>query len=301
MATNVSPNDPVVDDSEKHSRGLIGTSVWIVVCLLVLIWWASGYRSVVEWLAEWQFDFFGRYYPSLTVALLVLLLGLPIAGAVGYARRRHRRRLDKALGENPQVLLTRVIVSARRGVLFFGGLAILTAVVALVVFVSMLWLPPTSGPVRLITTSGQAATSQGPARFARPLRMDRVARIEENVGLAQRVTYVAPVALPNQPQDLTLLTTVDATSLEPRRFAAIKEGVLVRQGLPKELTNLYRGAGIAVPDRPYLLMRDGAAVRWRPLVLGVQVALLSLLSAIVALLFRRQARRLRKIGERALY
>lgn len=298
----VNASAPPVDDSEKRSRGLIGTSVWIVACLLVLLWWASGYRSVVEWLAEWQFGFFGRYYPSLTVALLVLLLGLPIAALVGWARHRHRRRVDQALGaENPQLLLTRATASARRGVAFFGGLAILTGIVALGVFGSMLWLPASQGPVRLITSAGEAVSSQGPARFARPLALDRVARIEENVGLAQRVTYVAPVRLPNQPEDLTLLTTVDATSLEPRRFAAIKEGVLVRQGLPKELTNLYRGAGIAIPDRPYLLMRDGWAVRWRPLVLGVQVALLAVLSAGVALLFRRQARRLRRIGERARF
>ena len=290
------------DDLHRHSRGLIGASAWIVVVLLLLLWWAIGYRSLVEWLAEWEFATFGRYYASLTVAIVVLLLGLPVAALVGWFRRRRRLRGDAKLGETDAgVLLARATVSAGRSATFFFALATLSGLGAAGVFISMLWLPSDAGRARVVGSVADAAQGQGPAAFVRPVRIGRVARIEENVGLVQRVMYVAPVRLAGQPDDLTLLTTVDATSLEPPRFVPIRTGVLVRQGLPGELVNLYRGAGIPVPDRSYLLMRDGATVRWRPLVLGVQVALLSLISVIAALLFRRQAGRLKRIGERARF
>lgn len=285
------------DESLQYSRGLRATSVWLIVCLLLLLWWAIRYRSLVEMLAEWQFSLLGRYYPSLTVSAVVLILALPIAMIVGGYRRRRRRRFDAAASSpaTPEVLIARAIRSAQRGRLFFSGIAVVTALVAVVVLLRMLSLPSDSGAVRTVVGVAGSVQPEGAAAFARPLRIGRVARIEENVGLARRVMYIAPVYLPRREDGDAFLTIVEPSSTPPLRFTPIASGVLVEGGLPREVTNLYRAAGITVPERSYLLMRDGAMVRWRSLVLGVQTALLALVAAGIALLLGRQARRLRRV------
>lgn len=281
------------DQGARPSRGLRGTSIWLIVCLLVLLWWAGTYSSLVEVLAEWQFVYLGRYYPSLTVSLAVLILTLPIAAVVGWQRRRRRERLGDAA--DPRLMMARAIRSAERTQLFFAGLAVVATLIALCALISMLWLPSDNGSVRTVAGVEGSVQPQGAAAYARPFRIGRVARIEENVGLARRVMYVAPVYLGREHGDDSFLTTVEPSLRPPLRFAPIKSGVLIERGLPRELTNLYRAAGITVPDRSYLLMRDNAAVRWRSLVLSIQIGLLALLTVVVALLFRRQSRRLRRL------
>jgi hypothetical protein len=294
------PPDPAAaigDQSVQPSRGLRATSVWLIVCLLILLWWTIGYRSLVEMLAEWQFAHLGRYYPSLTVSAVVLVLALPIALLVGAYRRRRRLRFDTSLpsAATPEILVARAIRSAERSRLFFAAVAIVSALVAAGVFIHMLSLPSDSGPVRTVVGVAGSVQPEGAAAYARPLRIGRVARIEENVGLARRVMYIAPVFLPHGQDGGAFLTVVEPDPTPPLRFTPIASGVLVERGLPREVTNLYRAAAIAIPERSYLLMRDGAMVRWRSLVLGIQTALLALAGAAVSLLFGRQARRLRQV------
>ena len=294
------PADEVVFDPRARSRGLLSTAFWAIVCLLAFTWWASRYSSLVEWLGEWQFTHLGEYYPSLTVVLCVALLATPVLAIVLLRRRERRRRAERVApivgAERAEIAIN----AAERGRIFFlavTGVALLCALWALL---SLLSLPPSEGPLVTIDRANAETVRPGPARFAATRSLGPVALLRENVGFVQRVMYVAPVTLGSDTSgSVRFFTEVDRLAAPTPRFSSIRKGVLEANGLPGELINLYRGAGVQAADRPYLLVADAARLRWRPLVLAAQLALLAIVAAIAALLLRRQARRLRRRIDRA--
>lgn len=128
--------------------------------------------------------------------VVVLLLTAPIAAFIVWRRRRARRRVEEEAGlVDPVAWLRDAIATTARSHAFFLAVAIVAGLVALGVALSILALPCGDGPVRTIVGTANPVQSDGAARFAPGFATARVARIEENVGLAQRVMYVAPVRL----------------------------------------------------------------------------------------------------------
>ena len=285
-----------VFDPAVRSRGLIASALWAIVCLLMFVWWASHYRSLVERLGEWQFATFGLYFPSLTVVLIVALLAAPVALLI-VLRRRRRLRLaerDGLLTSRDRVMVP--INAALRGVIFFRIVALVAGFSALGALLALLGLPSTTGPTAVVTGGeNPVGAVEGPARFAPGRTLGSVARLEENVGLARRVTYVAPVRpISARTGPVRFFTQVERLAGTEPRFAPLREGIMTADGAPRELVNLYRTVGIVTVDEPALLARDAAHLRWRPIVLGVQLALMALLSLGAAALLQRQARRLQR-------
>lgn len=280
-------------DSAQRSRGLIASAALALLVMLLFLWWASHYVSLVERLGEWQFDTFGRYFPSLTVVLAVAVLGLPLALLVAWRRNERRKQAARDGLMSPQDRVLIAINGALRGRIFFLVVAAFAAVWAIAALLSLLVLPTSEGAVATITGSEIKGIGEGPARYAAGRTLDRVGRLEERVGLFHRVTYVAPVRpVGARTGPIRFFTEVDRLAGQQPRFSPIKQGILVDRGLPGELVNLYRGVGLPTNDRPFLLVRDLPWLRWRPLVLAGQLALLALGAFGASWLLRRQAGRL---------
>ena len=279
-------------DAAARSRGLIASAVLAILAMLLFLWWAAHYSALVEWLGEWQFATFGRYFPSLTVALAVGLLVVPVALIVAYTRRR---RLAQAARDGLVTPRDRVVVAvngALRGRIFFFVVAAVAALWAVGAALTLLSLPGGGGAVVTITGS-ESAVAEGPARYAPGRTLGRVGRLEEWAGIVRRVTYVSPVRpVGDRAGPVRFFTEVERLAGPVPRFTPIRQGVLEARGLPGELVNLYRGVGVTTVDRPFLLVRDAGWLRWRPIVLAVQLALVALVALVAAFLLQRQARRL---------
>lgn len=280
-------------DFAARSRGLIASAGLAFLVMLVMLWWATHYIAVSHWLGEWQFATFGRYFPSLTVALVVALVAAPLAAIVAWRRRRRIRTAEREGRLMPRERVLVALNGALRGRIFFLFVAGFAAIWAIGAALSLLTLPPTEGRVATVSAAERMPVVEGPARYAPDPSLGRVGRLIERVGFVERVTYVAPV----QPggaagPSVRFFTEMERLAGPQPRFTPIRQGIIVARGLPGELVELYQNDGLRLVDRPYLLVRDADWLRWRPIVLAVQLALLALVALIAAWLLQRQARRL---------
>lgn len=270
----------------------------LLACLGLVIDFATDYRSFVSRAGEWQFARLGRYYPAATITLTVLLALIPLSLLALFISRERRRRqgelareqvADEPVEQDP---IARVIVSTRHSNRFFGILSVVLAFSAFGALIIAARAPTSEGPIRVIEVAGAPGTAQGHARYASPTYIGRIARIYENVAFASRTLWVAPVYAAGKEGPALYWTEVIPTD-RPSRFRRIESGVFVRGGLPPEVEPLYRSIGITVPDAAGLLMLDSARPRWRMTALAVQVGVVSLLSLAIALILRRQLKKLR--------
>lgn len=270
---------------EGRARAWRLAAGWVVVCLAALTWWAAHYAGWFARAGEWQFARFGSYYPVLTLALLLLALGVP---ALVGARVGTRRA--------PESPIARTQASVRRWRRLLGVLALAGAAMTLGVLASILTLPGSgNAPLRIVDPRAIPAPGEGLAELRSDLRIGPAARLDESYVVARRRLWVAPLSE-------RLLTTMEPDGMEPDGDGPLRpamRGVLVRAGVPAELRLLYARAGIAIAPDAALLMRDDAAVRWRSLVLAAQFALLTLAMAAGWAVLRRQGRRIEAAVARA--
>lgn len=256
-------------------------SVWLVLCLCALLWAAAHYGGWIGAAGEWQFGRFGSYFPTLTVVVLLLLLGVP---ALLAASRRERA----SAAATP---IARTGAAVRRWRRLFGVVAVAGIALTVAVLLSLLTLPGGRADAPPIALTSAAVPGEGLAVLRGAWSAGRVARLDEDYVFARRTLFVAPVRFEGAPGGpATLLTTLlpdDRGRLRP-----IARGVLVPRGLPVELRLLYARAGVRVAGDARLLLPDDAAVRWRSLVLAVQVALLALVAGIGWAVLRQQERRI---------
>jgi hypothetical protein len=265
-------------------------ATWLLLSLCVLLWWAARYSNWFERAGEWQFTRIGRYYPAMTLWILLLCLVMPLSLLV-WASNRARAHDTRAEVADPEGTLLQVQAASRRWRRMFQALTIVTATITMAALVSVLWLPDESNATIRIVRAGTVPPMQGLGQIKGRWRVGQVAWLEENFLFARRTLFVAPVRFEGAARrDSWLLTVMDPIGTD--RFEPTVRGVLVRKGLPKELRNLYRSAGIAIDPDAFLLMRDAAQVRWRSLVLALQASILTTVAATGWLLLRRQERRL---------
>lgn len=291
---NVGGNmDSLADrEARERSRARRGAGLWVLVCGAALLWWAVNYRFLFERFGEWQFARLGRYYPTLTMIAFMLLFTVPIGIVIWWRTRRRYRHEERSAGSDDHAdrALARVRLASDRYRLFFAASAIIAAVLAIGVGWTAWTMPDARGDLTIIR-AGSPDLTEGPARFEGGWRTGRVARFEENLGVARRTIFVAPVYLNGQANRAArFVTTVEPVA--GGRYASDDSGILIRNGVPSELKALYREAGVALESDSYMLMRDEAQVRWRGWALAGQLAVLALLAAAAWLMFRRQAKRL---------
>lgn len=255
-------------------------TVWMAAAGCLLLWWAAHYSSLIEDLGEWQFGRFGSYRPSLTMAVLLSILAVPVGIALWRrARRAARLERDRLVSDGldpAAAALRRARAGAVRARLFAGAIAIIAAVLAIGVALSIAYLPTAGGDPSAIRAG--ATLKEGPAHLEGRYRLGRVARLHEDVVFNSRTTFVAPVRLGGAVGPTRVVLTV--LRRPDGGFSPITSGVLVRKGTPRELRNLYAAVGVPIAEDGYLLMRDDDQVRWRSWALAGQLAIVALLASI---------------------
>ena len=259
-------------------------SLWVAVVALYFLWETSGYRGFTAILAEWQFDNFGRYFPTLTYAIVVFVLSSP--GYLLFFRpRRSGTTQDGA----------RVVRSGHMFSRALASVAIGLGVTALVTLLAMLMLPTAQGTMQRFTVQRDSAIlpKEGPAELRGTIAYDRIAAFDQDLIATRHSTRFAPLS-PADGTTNTIQFFVELPPIGDPAFSKVQtlSGVLRQGGLPGEIVRLYRYAGYEI-DRPYfVLFIDPAAMRWPYLSAAVQLLIAALLAALFALLQARRVRRL---------
>ncbi|WP_375401959.1 hypothetical protein [uncultured Sphingomonas sp.] len=266
----------------------LGFSLWLALVSLFLLWQAATYRGFMSLVGEWQFNAFGRHYPTFNYVVLVFLLGLP--GYLLFLRPRKPRR-----EERPESALMRSATAFLKAL--FGVAAGLGGAMLLVALL-LLFLPRESGELQRIDLSRPlvAQPHDGPAILSGDIIYERTAGFDEDLLVARRSFRFTPViGVGNEPGDLRFFVQLPPADERTRRGVRSVKGVLKRNGLPGEIVRLFRYAGYRLDEPHYVLFAEPAAMRWPYRTALAQFAVGAVLALLFALL---QRRRIGRFGER---
>lgn len=262
----------------------LGFSLWLGLVSLFLLWQAAYYRGIMSLVGEWQFNAFGRHYPTFNYVVLVFLLCLP--GYLLFLRPR-----DKAPDERSRTALLR---SAQTFLKALVGVAAGLGGVLLLVLLLLLLLPRDSGEVQRIDLgrSGLADVREGPTILAGAIIYERTAGFDEDLLVVRRSFRFAPIIGPQEDGgDLRFFVQFAPVNASTRGGVRQVRGVLRREGLPGEVIRLFRYAGYRIEEPHYVLFTEPAAMRWPYWTAVAQFAVGGLLALLFALLQRRRIRR----------
>lgn len=291
--THLSESGDLSTSRERPAYAWRTLGLWSLIASMILVWWMAVYAGWLAPLGEWQFARFGRFYPTLTVMALAALAIVPI-GLIIRARHRHLRRKRREAMAAPDVVgrqgIEHAMRSAHRAQWLFGAVAICALMLGTAALIVPLLNPPATGAPVAIGASDRNLWREGPARLSGTYRLGPVGRFEERFLFIRHTIHVAPVfAIGGGPA--RLLTVVEKRATAPG-YRPIGEGTLVPHGVPRELMYLYRNAGIAVTERPALLLRGEVQRTWRYRTLAAEAFVVALLAGSFYLAFRRHRRRL---------
>jgi hypothetical protein len=267
--------------------------LWILMVLLYFLWEAFRYRGLYATLAEWQFDQFGQFAPTLTFALPVLLFASP---ALLLLRDRHQRD-DPRYAERTPAEAARLSALRFRQLLFVIASALLTA--GVVVAVMALTRTAEQRSNRIVTPGSPGANEadNGAATLRGTILYDRTAAFAQNLLVTKRGVRFAPIVAPGLAGDVREIAYF--VELEPRDTARIdpvpsitqRTGTLVRNDLPGAIVRLYRYAGLRVVRPYHVLYVSTRTMRAPYFVVAAQLALAGLIVLLAGLLqtihFRR--------------
>ena len=263
-------------------------TIWTSALLLLFFWQSFSYFGFVSRLAEWQFSYFGRYFPALTLIILVLLCAIPVLLIHGFEQRRRRRNEAGALDARATAIAT-----ATQWTRALFALALIGALATIASLVVMERLPDAAGPVQPITSDAKIVPHEGLTTIDGALVTGLVARFDENLIVARRTIYFAPVT-PAPGEPLRYFVEVRAPDANATPMTVRHSGVLRRAALPSEIVTLYRNAGQVVSAEPHVLFSSEQAVRWRYLVVAIECFLFAAICLGFALVQRRVWQRLTK-------
>jgi hypothetical protein len=263
--------------------------IWVVIVALYFLWEAASYTGLFARAAEWQLAHLGRYLPTLTFGLLVLLFGSP---ALLLFRRRRRRADDVP---PPASAVVTVGTRFMRFLFWIAGALAAAAVVALI---WTLILPSASGTLRdvVLGTPSARAPSEGATRLTGVIVYKRTAAFTQGLLVMRRGARYAPVFPPVEHDNVIryFIELAPQDHVQPRMADAVvtRTGTLVRDNLPGAVVRLFRYVGYRVATPHYVLYASPLTMRWPYYVAAIEFALGALLFLIVGLFQRRHVRRL---------
>lgn len=253
---------------------------WAILVALFLLWQTLTYRGLMALAAEWQFNTFGRYYPSLTYVLLATIIASPVLWLLRGRDRDEEAVLGEGAAIDPSPLPGRAFI---RSIL---GVAAGCAVICLAVLIAMMSLPGDTGAVQRIVVGSPAAVDPrtGPTELSGALLRGRIAGLSQDMLVARRTIRFAPMLSPTGGDAGTVRYFVEIGADENAAMAqgnGRREGILRRGGLPGELEYLFQYAGYDVAAPYYVLFASRAALQWPYRVAAIQLALVGLTCLIV--------------------
>lgn len=268
-------------------------TLWVLVVLLYFLWETLQYRGLYASLAEWQFDQFGQFAPTLTFALPVLLFASP---ALLLLRDRHQRD-DPRYAQRTSADAAYVSAMRFRQLLFVVASALLSAAVVVAIVSLTRSVDRHSDRIVVADATTVQGVESGPATLRGSILFDRTAAFAQNLLITRRGVRFAPIIAPGSRDDTPDIAYF--VELEPRDTAKIdripqvedRTGMLVRNNLPGAIERLYRYAGLRI-SRPYFVLYNSTRTMRAPyLVVSVQLALAGLVMLVAGLLQTLHLRR----------
>lgn len=287
---------------------------------LVLLPQSIFYRGLVSRLAEWQFTWFGNYFPILTVILPVILLTIILLLIFWlFFRFRNKNQEEPAMVLEQQI--KQAINKTRLTMISFFVLSALSIIAVIVTLLLMLMLPNEKGDIQNINVGSIPFTEpkEGPAELNGTLDWQKLATIKRNLLVASQRTYFIPIVSQIADRKSTryfvqvfrpefVLPRNVMPGRMPEREHLLEQGlitptrdgpsgsvtgVLRQDGLPDEIVLLYEKAGVEVHPDHYVLYRNPDDLRWPYWGAAWQFLLFGLGALLIGLFQRRQYRRLK--------
>ena len=268
------------DRRQVMTGGLI---LWAAIVSLFFLWEIVRYDGLMALLAEWQFNTFGHYYPSVTYLALVAVLASP--GLLFFLRVRQR--------ESEQRLAAATLRSAMTFRRVLLGLSAACLVAAIATLLLLLALPASTGTPRRIDLAQPvvALPTEGPTTIDGAILYDRTAAFGEDLLVARRTLRFAPIVAPRSPGvDLQFFVELPDETMANAGTASSMTGTLKRNALPGEVVQLFRYAGYRVEPPYYVLFASEAAMRWPYFEIAGELGLVALLFLAVGLWQHRRVK-----------
>ncbi len=271
-------------------------TIGLAIVITILMAQAISYSGLIERFAEWEFAWFGRYFPALTLGFFVGLFAA-VWVLVAVIRRRLRGRDDEVVDRVPRDIGR--LISARRILLV---LAMVAGVIALGAAIDLIRAPRMVGPVRTINIAagGPATLVEGPVQLTGITPIGPIARQSDDLLFNRHTMYLVPIGrtrMLNGTDGFNLF--VQSTTNDPDRVPRAMTGLMRFDSLPLDIRTLYRNHRIAVADSSTVLFIGPAASNRPQIILIIESIVAGLIALGFAAYLKRRARRVREAAARA--
>ena len=282
---------------KRDRYSLVGLAM--IVIALFLLWQIVHYEGLINRLGEWQFSRIGEFFPAITLALIVVIIGALLALILKalYSRRKKSDKdivdsdvPDEEFAEDGTYILRRLRGAARAFFTFAGVALILTFIAA----TDVLGLTGKDTEVRTftLTQSTPSEWPEGPAHLEGVTSGGPIGRLTQSMFFFRRTYYYLPVE--SRKGGIDLVVELTPSEAQNHTIESNRTGYLRQDGFPQEIAEMYRNANHPVASSVTILYLDAASARWRPLMLALSLAIATILLSIIGLLFRRAGRRAEK-------
>ncbi len=288
-------NGATVEETGRGGRNVRWLMLLLLFIAVVLTVQTVTYDGIVHRLGEWQFAVFGRYFPPLTVALILALVAL-VWNLLRWLRRRLRRDTT-GTPESPPPIDERAheLRKMTRAYRTVGLITILAAGAFVGTAIHYLQLPgPTTSIATVDLQSGTPTQlREGSVRITGIRPLGPVARFRNDILATRQTVFLLPVGRTRM-EDGGEAANLFVQTRGPDRASlpAQVQGLLRTNALPPEIATMYRAAGFRVADESAVVFASERVANHATLMTLVQLGVVALLGALFALLMRRRQRRM---------
>ncbi len=260
----------------------------LVGLFMLTLWGGFSYSGLLARMAEWQFSYFGEWYPMISVlsfcGLAVLLWRL-----FGWGRKRRLVAKKQWTPLDERKRRISLPHTSYATLLTLAGFCF-----ALVMIGFLYWLSlPGSGSTAVLPKNNVVQLQEGPSNLTGSRAIGPISRYREAIFDIGPSQYFAPIAerkSRNGISEYYLFAELKMTKDGPR-LANNRAGILRRAALPRELVVLYRSNGHAVADNPAVVFLTAASSGRATLVFMLEALAVGILCLIFALVMRRSYRK----------
>jgi hypothetical protein len=263
----------------------------LLVAFLILFWVGFSYSGIVARMAEWQFSYFGKWFPMITI-LSFCALGLLFWRFVGWLRKRSLMAKKKWTDADERDYIFKL---ARTAYVMLRALAVFCFVIVVVAFFYWLILPNLDTDTKLTKLPNYLEVQEGSTNLAGSQPIGPIARYREAIFGIGPEQHFAPIAsrklADGSASEFTVFAELKQTKNGPR-IVSESPGLMRRNALPGELKAMYRFKGYAVSDTPAVVFLSPASAGRATLILMIEAFAAGVIFLVFALVMRRRSRKI---------